>query len=206
VGFTVGFDLDMTLIDPRAGIVELFDVLADETGIPLDGRSFITRLGPPLQQELVRYDLDEATIAHLVDRYRALTPSLVIPRTVALPGAAEAVTAVTHRGGRVVVVTAKLAANAAAHLDALGIEVTAVVGDLWSTAKAAALQEWGAEVFVGDHIGDIAGARAADAIAVGVATGPISAEDLQAAGADVVLPDLTRFPEWLESYLLATVH
>ncbi|HEY4991762.1 MAG TPA: HAD hydrolase-like protein [Nakamurella sp.] len=206
MGFTVGFDLDMTLIDPRAGIVELFDVLADETGIPLDGRSFITRLGPPLQQELVRYDLDETTIAHLVDRYRALTPSLVIPRTVALPGAAEAVTAVTQRGGRAVVVTAKLAANAAAHLDALGIEVTAVVGDLWSTAKAAALQEWGAEVFVGDHIGDIAGARAADAIAVGVATGPISAEDLQAAGADVVLPDLTRFPEWLESYLLATVH
>jgi len=206
VGFTVGFDLDMTLIDPRAGIVELFDVLAAETGIPLDGRSFVTRLGPPLQQELVRYDLDETTIAHLVDRYRALTPSLVIPRTVALPGAAEAVTAVTQRGGRAVVVTAKLAANAAAHLDALGIEVTAVVGDLWSTAKAAALQEWGAEVFVGDHIGDIAGARAADALAVGVATGPISAEDLQAAGADVVLPDLTRFPEWLESYLLATVH
>lgn len=196
----------MTLIDPRVGIVELFDVLAAETGIPLDGRSFVTRLGPPLRQELVRYDLDETTIAHLVDRYRALTPSLVIPRTVALPGAAEAVTAVTQRGGRAVVVTAKLAANAAAHLDALGIEVTAVVGDLWSTAKAAALQEWGAEVFVGDHIGDIAGARAADALAVGVATGPISAEDLQAAGADVVLPDLTRFPEWLESYLLATVH
>jgi phosphoglycolate phosphatase len=43
-------------------------------------------------------------------------------------------------------------------------------------------------------------------LAVGVATGPISAEDLLAAGADVVLPDLTRFPEWLESYLLATVH
>jgi len=39
-----------------------------------------------------------------------------------------------------------------------------------------------------------------------VATGPISADDLKAAGADVVLADLTRFPAWLESYLLATVH
>jgi phosphoglycolate phosphatase len=29
---------------------------------------------------------------------------------------------------------------------------------------------------------------------------------LKAAGADVVLADLTRFPAWLESYLLATVH
>lgn len=206
MSFTVGFDLDMTLIDPRVGIVEAFDVLAAETGIPLDGRAFVTRLGPPLHQELVRYGLDKATIAHLVARYRALTATLVIPRTVALPGAADAVQAVTHRGGRAVVVTAKFTANAVAHLEALGIEVSAVVGDLWSTAKAAALQELGAEVFVGDHIGDIAGARAADALAVGVATGPISAEDLQAAGADVVLPDLTRFPDWLESYLLATVH
>ena len=206
MSFTIGFDLDMTLIDPRAGIVDVFDVLAAETGIPLDGRAFITRLGPPLHQEFIRYGLDEDTIAHLTARYRALTPQLVIPRTVAMPGAVDAVRAVTSRGGRAVVVTAKFAPNAVAHLDQLGIEVSAVVGDLWSTGKAAALQEFGAEVFVGDHLGDITGARAADALAVGVATGPISAEDLQAAGADVVLPDLTRFPEWLESYLLATVH
>ncbi len=206
MSFTVGFDLDMTLIDPRAGIVELFDLLASETGIPLDGQAFATRLGPPLHQEFVRYGLDESTIAWLVERYRELTPTVVIPRTVALPGAVDAVRAVTERGGRAVVVTAKLAVNAVAHLAALDIAVSAVVGDLWSTAKAAALQELGAEVFVGDHLGDIAGARAADALAVGVATGPISAEDLAAAGADVVLTDLTRFPEWLESYLLATVH
>jgi len=150
VRFTVGFDLDMTLIDPRAGIVEVFDVLAAESGIALDGRAFVTRLGPPLHQEFDRYGLDDATISRLVDRYRALTPSLVVPSTVAMPGAAEAVKAVIHRGGRAVVVTAKYAANARAHLDALGIEVSAVVGDLWSTAKAAALQELGAEVFVGD--------------------------------------------------------
>ncbi len=206
VSFTVGFDLDMTLIDPRAGIIEVFDVLAAETGIPLDGRAFASRLGPPLQQEFARYDLDQTTIDALIARYRALTPRLVVPRTLAMPGALDAVAAVTSRGGRVVVVTAKFAANAAMHLDYLGIKVDAVIGDLWSAAKAVALQEQGAEVFVGDHLGDITGARAADALAVGVATGPISAEDLRAAGADVVLPDLTRFPEWLESYLLATVH
>ena len=195
MSFTVGFDLDMTLIDPRAGIVEVFDVLAAESGIPLDGRAFVTRLGPPLRQEFVRYGLDEATIERLIARYRALTPSMVIPRTVAMPGAAEA-----GQGGRPIAVDGRswsppsTPPNAVAHLEQLGIEVSAVVGDLWSTAKAAALQEQGAEVFVGDHLGDITGARAADALAVGVATGPISAEDLAAAGADVVLADLTRFP------------
>jgi len=206
VSFTVGFDLDMTLIDPRAGIIEVFDVLATETGIPLDGRAFVTRLGPPLRHEFERYGLDEATVTGLVDRYRALTPELAIPLTIAMPGAVEAVRAVTDRGGSAVVVTTKFGPNAQAHLDYLGIKVSAVVGDLWSAAKAVALQELGAEVFVGDHLGDITGARAADAFAVGVATGPISAEDLLAAGADVVLPDLTEFPGWLESYLLATVH
>lgn len=206
MSFTVGFDLDMTLIDPRDGIIALFDLLAAETGIPLDGRAFVSRLGPPLRHELARYQLDEATVEHLVLRYRQLTPEITIPRTVALPGALDAVRAVTERGGRAVVVTAKVAANAVAHLDALGIEVAAVVGEVWSTGKAPALRELGAEVYVGDHIGDITAARAADAMAVGVATGPIPAEDLSAAGADVVLPDLTRFPAWLSSYLVATVH
>lgn len=140
-------------------MIEVFEVLAEESGIPLDGHAFVTRLGPPLAQELSRYHLDEPTIAHLVARYRELTPSLVIPRTVALPGAIEAVAAVTRRGGRAVVVTAKHGGNATAHLEALGIEVSAVVGDLWSTAKASALQAMGAEVFVGDHLGDIAGAE-----------------------------------------------
>lgn len=204
--FTVGFDLDMTLIDPRAGMIEVFDVLAAETGIPLDGRAFATRLGPPLQTEFARYGLDDDTIARLVARYRELTPSLTIPRTVAMPGAREAVEAVTDSGGRVVVVTAKFAPNAVAHLQYLGLKVDVVVGDLWSTAKASALRAEGAEIYVGDHLGDVAAARAADALAVGVATGPIGADDLAAAGADVVLPDLTGFPDWLSAYLYATVH
>lgn len=208
--FTVGFDLDMTLIDPRAGIVEVFDIMAAETGIPLDGRAFVTRLGPPLQHELARYHLDDVTVDRLVRRYRELTPEVAVPRTVALPGAVEAVRAVADRGGRAVVVTGKFAANATAHLDALGLAVGgpvgAVVGEVWSIGKAPALRELGAEVYVGDHTGDVTAARAADAMAVAVATGPVTAEELAAAGADVVLPDLTRFPAWLASYLVATVH
>ncbi len=206
VSFTVGFDLDMTLIDPRLGMIDVFDVLAREFSVPLDGAAFVTRLGPPLTHELSRYELDGDTIAAIVRRYREIYPRIAIDRTTALPGAADALASVTARGGRAVVVTAKYEPNARAHLHALGMQVAAVVGDLWSTGKAVALQEYGAEVYVGDHLGDITGARAADAWAVAVATGPISSADLAAAGADVVLADLTEFPEWLDSYLLATVH
>jgi phosphoglycolate phosphatase len=55
-------------------------------------------------------------------------------------------------------------------------------------------------VYVGDHVGDVRGARTARALSVTVASGPCSAAELREAGADVVLPDLTRFPEWLAAY------
>jgi phosphoglycolate phosphatase len=206
VTFTVGFDLDMTLIDPRPGMVALFDAMAAETGLPLDGRSFVSRLGPPLRNEFARYGLDRANTDRLVARFRELYPAIVIPATTAMPGAASALRSVTERGGRVIVVTAKLGQHAARHLEMLELPATAVIGELWSAGKATALAEYGAEIYVGDHLGDITGARAADALAVGVATGPIAAEDLAAAGADVVLQDLTQFPDWLDTYLLATVH
>jgi phosphoglycolate phosphatase len=46
-------------------------------------------------------------------------------------------------------------------------------------------------VIVGDTLLDVATARTVGARAVAVATGPVTAAELRAAGADVVLPDLT---------------
>ena len=45
-----------------------------------------------------------------------------------------------------------------------------------------------------------AGARGAGAVAVAVATGPTSAADLAAAGADVVLDDLTGWGAWWQQW------
>ncbi|MEO7126816.1 MAG: haloacid dehalogenase-like hydrolase [Nakamurella sp.] len=204
--FTVGFDLDMTLIDPRPGMVALFDVLKAETGYPLDGAAFATRLGPPLTDEFAHYGIVGAEADALVERYRAHYAEIVIPLTVALPGAHAALAAVAAHGGDCVVVSGKHTLSVERHLEALGMNVSAAVGGLWSTAKASALREYSAEMFVGDHVGDIAGARAADALAIGVATGPMTEADLTIAGADVVLVDLTGFAAWLDSYLAATVH
>ncbi len=63
------------------------------------------------------------------------------------------------RGGRAIVVTAKYEPNAKLHLAHLGIEPDAVIGDLWAEQKALALREHGASVYVGDHTGDVRGAR-----------------------------------------------
>ncbi|WP_342217449.1 HAD family hydrolase [Nocardia wallacei] len=72
-----------------------------------------------------------------------------------------------------------------------------VTGPLGPAANARPPRAAGASIYVGDHIGDVRGARAARAYSVAVTTGPCTAEELRAAGADTVLPDLTAFPNWL---------
>lgn len=196
----------MTLLDARDGMAEIFAILAVESGVPLDGQAFASRLGPPLESEFARYGLPHDQICDLVHRFRELYPEVVIPRSRAMPGAVAAVDAVRAAGGRAVVVTGKHRKGAQASVELIGVTVDAVIADSWGPDKGRALVSLGAEAYVGDHLADIAGARAAEALAIGVATGPISAADLQAAGADVVLPDLFAFPAWLDSYLLATVH
>jgi phosphoglycolate phosphatase len=200
MSFTVGFDLDMTLIDPRPGMILAMNRLAEETGLPLDGEYFAANLGPPLDRVLREFGAPEDRIAELVHRFRASYPAIVIPETVAMPGASAALHAVRELGGRALVVTAKHTPNAAKHMAALGWQVE-LVGDLWSTAKADALRLHDASVYVGDHATDVAGALAAAAIPVGVTTGPCDADTLRAAGAEVVLDTLDQFPKWLRAYL-----
>lgn len=200
--WTVGFDLDMTLIDSRPGVSRAIDLVAAEFGLPLRGADLAEHLGPPLGMLLARFGTPEDLVPPVITRYRELYPSIVadIP---AMPGAADALAAVSARGGRVLVVTGKHEPHARLHLDELGFQVDHLAGDLWSTDKAAALRAHGADIYVGDHVGDIHGALAAGALAVGIPTGPCTATDLRTAGAHTILPTLTAFPTWLTEYAAA---
>nr|WP_265737110.1 haloacid dehalogenase-like hydrolase [Actinacidiphila alni] len=195
---TVGFDLDMTLIDSRPGIKAVYDRLVVETGVWIDTDLVVSRLGPPLDDELANWYPQER-VAEVADLYRELYPDHAIAPTPAMPGAVEAVAAVRAAGGRPVVVTAKYGPNAELHLAHVGIDAE-LRGWLWAEAKAEALTEYGASVYVGDHIGDVRGARKAGALSVAVATGPCDAAELREAGADVVLNDLTEFPAWFAAH------
>ncbi|MFJ2259735.1 HAD family hydrolase [Streptomyces sp. NPDC087844] len=196
---TVGFDLDMTLIDSRPGIRACYQALSVRTGTFIDADLAVTRLGPPLTEELVNWFPAEE-VGAVADVYREMYPTHAIAPTPAMAGAREAMAAVRAAGGRAIVVTAKYEPNAKLHLSHLGIDADAVIGDLWAERKAEALREYDAGVYVGDHTGDVRGARTAGALSVAVATGPCDAEELRAAGADVVLKDLLEFPSWLAAH------
>ena len=185
----------MTLIDPRPGVVEALRVLSDETGVRIDGDLVASRLGPPLEDELANW-FPAADVAAAADRYRALYLPYALPLTTALPGAVDAVAAVRADGATAVVVTAKQEVLARASLDAVGIVADVVVGWRHGAAKGETLREHGATAYVGDHLADVDGARVAGAVSVAVASGPCSAEELRAYGADVVLDSLDDFGTW----------
>jgi uncharacterized protein len=199
----VGFDLDMTLIDSRPGIKAVWDLLAAETGVAIDTELVVSRLGPPLVWEMANWFPAERVDA-MVARYREHYPDHAVVGTLPTPGAAAALEAVRRQRGRSLVVSAKYQPSVELHTDHLGFDVDEVVGDLHGEQKAIALKQHGATIYVGDHTADIDGARAAGAVAVGVASGPFTAGELRAYGADVVLGDLTEFPAWLDEYLLTT--
>ncbi|MGH3470698.1 MAG: ATP-dependent sacrificial sulfur transferase LarE [Nocardioidaceae bacterium] len=199
----VGFDLDMTLLDTRPGIRKVWDELSAITGVSLDSELIVSRLGPPLSHELTNWVAPER-VPELIALYRELYPDHAIEPALLLPGAVEALQAVRDRGGSALVVTAKSSSTAQLHIDHLALGADELVGGLWGEGKAEALLAHGAVIYVGDHVHDMAGARAAGAVAVGVTTGPCSRDELTAAGADVVLTDLTELPGWLDDYLLTT--
>lgn len=196
---TVGFDLDMTLIDSRPGIRACYRALSERTGTYIDADLAVSRLGPPLAQELINW-FPAGRVDEVAEMWKEMYPQHAITPTPAMPGAREAIAAVREAGGRTLVVTAKYEPNAKLHLAHLGIEPDAVIGGLWAEQKATALREHGAAVYVGDHVGDVRGARTAGALSVAVPGGPCDATELREAGADVVLADLTHFPQWFSAY------
>lgn len=198
----VGFDLDLTLIDTRPGFGAVLEVLGAELGVAFPVAEMTSRLGPPLDHLLAPHLAPEA-IAGSIDRFRTLYADHAITTVPLLPGAAAAVSAVREAGGRVVVVTGKFAPNARRHLDHLDVDHDVLAGEVWGVGKASALLSEGCSIYVGDHVHDVEGARAAGATSVSVLTGGCSRDELVAAGTDVVLDDLTAFPGWFAGHLLA---
>ena len=197
----VGFDLDMTLVDSSDGILATLQQTLVERGLDVPREALWPSMGLPLELILAPH-VPSDDVAAAVARYRELYPTLGVPRTVAMPGAAEALAAVRALHGKVVVVSAKFEPAVHAVLDRVGLAADVVVGELFAADKGRALAEHGVSVYVGDHPGDVAGGLAAGAVAIGATTGPHDAAALHEAGADLVLASLRELPPWLDEHVL----
>ena len=198
----IGFDLDMTLVDSADAIVDAVAHTVAAFGGQVDESWVRSGVGLPLDQVFPDF-IPDVPYSDALEVYRARYLSHGLDMQSLLPGARDALAAVTSDGFTVVVVSAKKDTHVRAVLDRVGLSsyVADVVGERFAETKAAALVDHDAVVYVGDHVGDVRGAIAARAVAVAVATGPTSAEELREAGADVILDDLTSFGGWWTSWL-----
>ena len=197
---TVGFDLDLTLVDTKERILFAARRGFADVGFEVGDDELVPLLGFPLAHKAARL-APTAPVAAFVQRYRFHYRSDEAPACPAEPGAAAALEAVRNEGGRCVVVSAKQGALVHEALERAGLAeaVSAVHGELFAAQKATALRAEEAQAYVGDHPGDIEAARVAGAVAIGVATGANDTACLREAGADVVFASLLEFPDWYRS-------
>jgi phosphoglycolate phosphatase len=147
--------------------------------------------------------------AFLAALARAAADGAVPGAVRALPGAAEAIAALAAAGIRQSVLTGNIRPLAVLKLGRAGLgdhldldagafgDAHEVRAELVAVARQAACRRYRADfsgastVLVGDTPLDVEAALATGARVVAVATGSYAAAELTAAGADVVLPDLT---------------
>jgi phosphoglycolate phosphatase len=191
----VGFDLDMTLIDARPAIMAAWSALARETATEVDLAAVDSRLGIKLEDEL-GYWFPAEDLVPTARIYRRHYVDLAPRLTTALPGAHEALAAVRQAGESAVIITAKHPVSVDPCLAATGLRADEVFSHVHGPEKAPVLRRIRAAVYVGDTPPDVIATSGTGAVAVGVATGSFTRQELLEAGASVVLDSLRDFPSW----------
>lgn len=186
---TVGFDLDMTLVDTSAAMAVALRAVARELQVDIDVEACVRASGEPLREHLVRWVPAERMPEAMTVLAEAFVREGVL-KARALPGARALLSRIRKGGGRVVVVTTRRERIAQVCLRRAGLSADAVVGGLDPAEKAEALRGSGAGWYVGDHPLDMAAAVSAGIPGIGVATGFHTEDALSAAGATFVLPNL----------------
>ena len=200
MSFVVGFDLDMTLVDSAEGITDALLKVFSDHGVEVTREDVGNTIGLPLDMVFPMWLPDES-YEQLLDEYRDHYGKYGIPKSVALPGAHDALAAVHEAGGQVVVVSAKKKDFVDRVIEVVQLDVDRTYGYLFAEHKGVVLREEQAAVYVGDHEGDIRAARAAEAVSFVVTSGPMTRAELEEHRPDVIVSSLVEFRPWLTRWL-----
>ncbi len=202
-------DLDGTLVDSRAGIVAGMNATLTAHGLPpRPAAELEARIGPPVHDTFAwLFGLPEgdAALDALVEEYRGRYAELMLEVTPVFAGVPAALAALRADGHVLAIATSKARHLARALADGLGLApyLSAVQGpvppsrDDKAQTIAHALADLGHPrhaVMVGDRRHDVEGAHAHGLPAIGVLWGIGDAQELQEAGADMVIAHPGELP------------
>lgn len=208
------FDLDGTLLDTLPDLVELTNAALNEQGFPSrttdEIHSFVGNGARALMYQAVPADATTEHAEAAMRRWMELYPVIGNKLTEPYPHIEEALAELAARGINLGVLSNKFDQGVHDVIDAYlpGMfhvkhgECADIPRKPDPTGLLRSIAELGSTpdrtAYVGDSPGDVAVSRNAGTFAIGVAWGYHHADDLRAAGADVVLEDareLLRFAE-----------
>jgi phosphoglycolate phosphatase len=197
------FDLDGTLTDSGVGITRCIQEAVRRLGAPVPGaESLRACVGPPLHDTFAWLldTRDEATVAEAIRLYRERFVTTGMFENALYPGVAEGLVRLRGAGLRLWLATSKPRVYARRIRDHFGIaerfagvygpdlgdrghDKREMVRELLANERLDARAAW----MVGDRVHDVEGARANGLLAIAVAWGYGSAEELRAASPDYVV-------------------
>lgn len=197
------FDLDGTLIDHFATLFRCYEHALATLGLPVPTPDHVRRSVGGSMEVTMRKLIPESQVPAAAALWREHLARTYLDDVSLMPGATALVQALRARGLRLAVFTNKIGDTSRGICDHLGLtpHLDLVLGandSPWRKPQpeftALALERLGARadetVLVGDSPYDIEAARAGGIAALCVTTGTHTGEELVAAGADAVFPDL----------------
>lgn len=197
------FDLDGTLTDPAIGITRSVDHALEFFGIRTeDLRELCKFIGPPLKDSFMKYyGFDEAKAALAVEKYREYFRETGIYENELIDGIDTLLGRLVENGKRLILATSKPKVFADIILEHFGLvkyfsivcgselDGTRVSKDevIAYALDKAGITDLSSAVMIGDHEHDVIGARNAGIDCIGVLFGYGSREELQAAGATLLV-------------------
>lgn len=212
------FDLDGTVSDSGPGIMACVRYALESLGIREEDDRLRVFVGPPLSEQFrAGYNLDENQVKVALAKYRERYTDQGILENEMYPGMGELLRELKAAGRRLALATSKPLPFARAIVERYGVAdcFEVIMGSELDGARGTKIQVMeevlcrmcltGPEALartamVGDRKYDVEGARHCGVLAVGVGFGYADPGELEAAGADVVLPTVAA----LRDYLLRT--
>lgn len=215
MGTVIAFDLDMTLVDSARSITESLAHACRNLEVEPDSALLHATLGMPLEQVLRTLLADKfgdhvpaAVLDLAAADYRRYYHEHAFGHHTLLPGVAEFFLDLLSTSQIIAVISAKQSGVMASVLSHVGLDAHYLIGERFGHTKGEALlrlQEIGPVLaYVGDHAGDMLGARAAKVPAIGVLTGPHTERELVAAGADLVFETMHGVHQWWRQLRLSS--
>jgi phosphoglycolate phosphatase len=206
------FDFDGTLVDPHDGLLDSFVHGLAAVGVTVDDkRGLEVLIGPPIRHGFATYlGLTEPSLSVAVEAFRDYLGTRGVLEYAPYDGIIDLLDDLVAADRVVGIVTSKALPFVELVIDHIGLETefatisaasldgsVAEKADLLERALRALLVDSTEAVMIGDREFDIIGARAHDVRSIGVLWGYGSRDELEEAGADVVVEDIAALRDVL---------